>query len=130
MWIRFLCGVFILLHGLVHFWYVILSVRWIEFKPEMGWTGKSWLLDPVIPPSVIRVIAVFLFSFAALSFIVGSGGIFWIKEWTRFVLFLSAIISSFTIFLFYDGSPHHFVQKGILGVVINLVIILSGYFNQ
>jgi hypothetical protein len=33
-------GVFIVLHGLVHVWYVTLSQRWVEFQPEMVWTGE------------------------------------------------------------------------------------------
>jgi len=39
-----LIGIFILLHGLVHMWYVTLSQGWVEFQANMGWTGKSWLL--------------------------------------------------------------------------------------
>ena len=34
--LRFLIGVFIVLHGLVHLWYVTLSQRLIEFQAEMG----------------------------------------------------------------------------------------------
>jgi len=42
--IRVLSGVFFVLHGLVHLWYVVLSQRLVAFQADMGWTGESWLL--------------------------------------------------------------------------------------
>ena len=41
--LRFVISLFIVLHGLVHLWYFTLSQRLVEFKPEMGWSGRSWI---------------------------------------------------------------------------------------
>ena len=49
--LRFLFGTFVVLHGLVHLWYFTLSQRLVEFKPEMGWTGKSWILSNLLGDS-------------------------------------------------------------------------------
>jgi hypothetical protein len=49
--LRFLIGIFIVLHGLVHLWYVVLSQGLVEFEPEMGWTGESWLLSRLLGES-------------------------------------------------------------------------------
>lgn len=46
--LSFLIGAFVVLHGLVHVWYVTLSQGLVEFQPEMGWSGRSWALsDPL-----------------------------------------------------------------------------------
>jgi hypothetical protein len=39
--LRILFGIFVVLHGLVHLWYVVLSQRLVEFQADMGWTGES-----------------------------------------------------------------------------------------
>ena len=49
--LRLLIGFFIVLHGLVHMWYFTLSQRLVEFQPEMGWTGKSWLFSNFVQSS-------------------------------------------------------------------------------
>lgn len=38
-------AVFLVLHGLVHLWYVVLSQGWVEMEDAMGWNGQSWLLS-------------------------------------------------------------------------------------
>ncbi|MFP4023400.1 MAG: hypothetical protein ACLFVR_02650 [Thiohalospira sp.] len=129
MFLKILSAVFIFLHGLVHFWYVILSAQWIKFKPEMGWTGNSWLLDAVIPPSTIRIIAILFYSIAGMAFVVSASGFLWVKEWSNNMLIFSAIFSSISILLFFDGSTHLLVQKGLIGLIINIVVILVCYFN-
>lgn len=129
MLLKILTGIFIILHGLVHFWYVILAAKLVEYKPEMGWTGNSWLLDAVIPASTIRFIAVFFYSFAALAFIISAVGVLFAKDWLNNGLIIAAVISTFTILLFFDGSGNMLVQKGLIGLIINLAIILFCYFN-
>lgn len=40
--LRYLVAIFLTLHGLVHLWLFTLSQNLIEFKPEMGWSGRLW----------------------------------------------------------------------------------------
>ena len=52
--LAFWSGLFIVLHGLVHLWYVVLSQKLVAFQPEMGWVGRSWLLTNVLGDSPTR----------------------------------------------------------------------------
>ena len=129
MLLKIILGVFIILHGLVHFWYVTLAAKLVEYKPEMGWTGNSWLLDAVIPPSIIRMVAVLLYTLAAIVFIINAFGFLLGKTWWNSGLLVAAVISTLTILLFFDGNGQMLIQKGLIGVIINLAIILFYYLN-
>lgn len=122
--LKVLVGVFILLHGLVHLWYFTLSQGLVTFQPEMGWTGRSWLLSRFVQESTLRPIASTLYVLAAMAFIPGSIGVFIGAAWMRPVLVGAAIFSSAVILFFWDGSGEMLVQKGVLGLAINLVILV------
>lgn len=118
-----LAGIFMILHGLVHLWYVVLAYRLVEYQPDMGWKGKSWLLSNILNEKVVRSTAGVLFAAAALAFVI-SGIVFLAKaDWARPVILASTILSSLVILVFWDGSTQMMVQKGILGFLINVVII-------
>ena len=122
--VRNLAGIIILLHGLVHFWYFTLSQKLVPFQPEMGWTGRSWLLSKFIQDATLRPIASTLYALAAVVFVVGGVGVFVRADWMRPILAGAAIFSSLVIVLFWDGNTGMLVQKGILGLLINLVILV------
>jgi len=121
--LRFLSGVFIILHGLVHLWYLTLSQGWVEFQSEMGWDGSSLLLSGFTSDSALRPIASILYLLSTVVFLAGGIGVFMQAEWTRSVLMAAAVLSSAVILLFWDGNGVMLVQKGILGLLINLVIL-------
>ena len=121
--IQTLTGIFIILHGLVHLWYVVLSLNWVEFQPDMGWTGRSWLLSGIFQESTLRTAAAALFIISAVAFVISGIGIFVDAEWLDTVIMVSAIFSSVVLIVFWDGSLEMIVQKGLIGVLINLVII-------
>ena len=118
-------AIFILLHGLVHIWYVTLARRWVPFEPGMGWTANSWLLSSAFGDTTMRSLATVLFSIATLSFVIAGAGMLAQADWWSSVLIGAAIASSVTIFLFWDGSFEMLVQKGILGLLINIVLLIS-----
>jgi len=118
-----LTGIFIILHGLVHLWYVVLSYQWVEFKPDMGWNGHSWLFSSFLSQATIRSITGVLFILAAIAFVISGIGIFIQADWLKTILLSTAIISSLVLVLFWDGKLEMIMQKGVLGVLINLVII-------
>lgn len=124
-----LIGVFIILHGLVHLWYVTLSLRLVEFQPAMGWTGSSWLLPAGLQASAGRPLASLLFAAAAIMFTASGVGIFAGGEWWRPVLVGSAVLSSLTLLLFWDGSASMVVEKGVLGLAINVAILAVLLFS-
>ena len=120
-----LMAVVILLHGLAHLWYVTLSLRWVAFRPEMGWSGESWLLSSLFADDVVRILATILYTIAALGFIASGVGMLAAKQWFRAVMLWSAAISLIAIVLFWDGGTSQLVEKGLLGLVINVLAIIG-----
>jgi hypothetical protein len=121
---RILLGIFIILHGLVHLWYFTLSQRLVPFEPEMGWTGRSWLLTGILGDNTARTIASVLFVLATLGFVAGGVGYLADLAWWRTVLIVSAVLSAVTTLIFWDGSAQYIVQKGLLGFLIDIGILL------
>ena len=122
--LRFLISLFIILHGLVHLWYFTLSQGLVEFKPEMGWTGRSWILSGLLGDTIVRSVASTLFVVAAIALMTSGVGTLLRAEWWQTILLGSAILSFVILFLFWDGSMRMVVQKGLIGFLISLAILL------
>ena len=120
---KFLIGLFVALHGLVHLWYVVLSQGLVEFRPEMGWTGRSWILTNLIGSPITRLLAGMLYGLAAVALVTGSISIFSRSNWGQPVLVGSAVLSATIILLFWDGSLERIVEKGLLGFLISIAIV-------
>lgn len=123
--LRALFGVFVILHGLVHLWPLVLSQELVEYKPEMGWTGESWFLTGLIGDSATRLVASFAYGLAAIAFTVSGIGLLIGSSWWRPTLAASAVVSAAIILSFWDGGTELLVEKGLVGFLINLGIILS-----
>jgi hypothetical protein len=121
--LRMLFGVFVILHGLVHLWPFVLSQGLVEYKPEMGWTGESWILTRVIGDSTTRLLASIVYVLAAIIFVVSGVGLVTRVQWWRPTLVVSALFSAMVILTFWDGSAGLLVEKGLIGFLIDLGII-------
>ncbi len=115
-----LVAVFLIFHGIFHLWYVTVSLRLIEYKPWMGWSGESWLLTSSLGDGGARTIAAVLYSLAATGFVVSGVGLLIEQTWFRPVLIGSLVFSLIATLLFWDGknSLMMFVEILILGVLI------------
>jgi hypothetical protein len=122
---RIISGIFIILHGLVHIWYVVLSFNLVTFQPDMGWTGNSWLFASPKSQQVMRMIAGFLFIISTMLFVIGGITILTNFSGANTILSIAAILSTITLLVFWDGKTDMIVQKGVIGVIINLVIIVA-----
>lgn len=121
---RVISGVIIILHGLVHLWYVILSFGIVKYQAEMGWTGESWLFSRLLSKSTLDTTAGILFIASSILFVVsGIGVIANLSIYPR-ILLVSALFSSIVILSFWDGESNLLVQKGVIGLLLNLLIIL------
>ena len=121
---RVISGVIIILHGLVHLWYVILSFGIVKYQAEMGWTGESWLFSRLLSKSTLGTTAGILFIASSILFVVsGIGVIANLSIYPR-ILLVSALFSSIVILSFWDGESNLLVQKGVIGLLLNLLIIL------
>lgn len=124
---RILFGIFILLHGLVHLWYVTLSQGWVQFQPSMGWSGKSWLLSSLLAPGLTQWVATVLYGLAAAAFAVAGVGRMANQDWSRPWLTAASLVSILAIVLFWDGSFKMPVEKGILGLLISIGLLVAAY---
>lgn len=122
--VRVFVAVFLILHGLVHLWYFTLSQGLVAFQPEMGWTGRSWLFSPLFGNSVTRWLAGILYVAATLIFVAGGIGLIARAGWGAGVLVGAALLSSALIVLFWEGGLSMSMQKGVLGLLINVVLLI------
>ena len=118
-------GIFILLHGLVHIWYVALSLRIVPFQPEMGYSGESWLWTKLIGDKPTRVLAAIGYACSAVGLVLaGIGGVL-DQTWAQTSLTVAATISALTIVMFWDGKTSKLIEKGLLGFVISVLLLLA-----
>ena len=110
---RFSLALFIVLHGLVHLWYVTLSQQWVEFQPEMGWRGTSWLFSPLLGSALARSLGAVLYLVATVAFVSGGIALFAEASWWRPLLACAAVFSSALILFFWEGGLQMAVQKGL-----------------
>ena len=91
---RFVFGIFIVLHGLVHLLYFGQSARYFELKPGMVWPdGGSWTFSKLLGNEAARNLASILLILAALGFIVGGAGLLVNQAWWRPVVVSGAAFS-------------------------------------
>lgn len=117
---RVLMGIFVILHGLVHLWFVVLSQEWVKFEAEMGWTGESWLFTGLLGGSPPRTLASVVYVLATGAFVIVGAGILFDASWALSLVRGAAVFSGLMILLFWDGGPQMIVQKGLLGFLIDV----------
>lgn len=126
--IKVIAGVIILLHGLVHGWFVILAAGYVNYKSNMGWTQESWILSEILEPVALKKLAIILFSTCGILFVAAALGISAESLWKMNSLVVAAVFSSISIILFFDGNWQMLVQKGLVGLIINGFIIFQNVF--
>ncbi len=123
-WVRVLAGLFVIAHGLVHLWFVVLSREWVPFEPEMGWTGASWLLTGWLGDATTRWLATALYALVTVIFVAGGVGLLAGVRWAQSVLTVAASLSVAIILVFWDGQSRMVVQKGLLGFLISVGVLV------
>lgn len=116
-------AVFFGLHGLVHLWYVVLSQEWVEVKDSMGWNGQSWLLSDLLAEGTILSLASVLYMLVAVGFLAGGVGYGLSRDWATPVLVGAAVLSTVVLIVMWDGRFDLLVEKGVVGVAINVVVV-------
>lgn len=117
-------GFFLILHGMVHFWPITLSQGWVEFQPDMGWTGQSWLLSGLMGSDLLKWLATALFGLAALAFITAGAGKLVDQEWARTWILAASALSAAALVLFWDGGAQQLIEKGLIGVLIDMALLV------
>ena len=123
--LRILLGIFVILHGLVHLLYFGQSARYFELQPGMVWPDGSWLFSKLLEEGSARTLASASLVLAAIGFVLAGIGIFAGRSWWHPVLVGSAVFSSFIFILFWDGGMQQLANKGGVGILINLAILVA-----
>ena len=123
--LRFMFGVFIVLHGFVHLLYFGQSQRIFELRPNMTWPDGSWAFSKLIGDKFTRVLASFTYFLVAIAFVAGGIGVLFGQVWGRSLILGSAVFSSTIIILFWDGKKQKLDDKGGVGLLINIAILAT-----
>lgn len=122
---RFLVGVFIVLHGLVHLLYSGQSRRLFELQPGMVWPDGSWAFAKLLGDETTRLVASILYTFAAIGFVAGGVGLFAKQAWWRPAIIGSAIFSAVIVILFWNGQLQNLNDQGLIALIINTAILVA-----
>jgi hypothetical protein len=114
---------FLVLHGLVHLWYVTLSQRLVPYRPEFGWSGTAGMIPAVVGEPAARTLATILYALAAGAFVAGGAGALMRQDGARAALLGAAVCSSAAILSFWNGRSAQLVENGALGLLINAAVI-------
>jgi len=124
MLIVILLGIFLILHGLVHLLYAGQSWRLFELRPGMLWPDGSWLFSKLTGEAATRFLASISLALAALGFVAGGVGLFLNQDGWRPVAVGAAVLSTAIFIVFWDGKLQSLDEKGGVGVLVNLAILV------
>ena len=123
--LRFIVGVFIVLHGLVHLLYAGQSRRLFELQAGMVWPDGSWAFAKLFGEAATRWLGSIACLLAALGFVAGGTAILVGQSWWRAAVVGAAAFSAAIFGLFWDGVPQKLADKGAIAVLINLAILAA-----
>jgi len=122
---RFMLGVFIVLHGLIHLLYFGQSARYFELKPGMTWPNGSWAFSKLLGEAATRNLASVSLILVALGLVVGGIGIFTMQGWWRPVVVGAATFSAVIYFLLWNGRVQNLDGQGAIGLLISIAILIA-----
>ena len=123
--LRFIIGVFMVLHGLVHLFYFGQSRRLFELQADMVWPDGAWAFSKYLGNENTRTLANILLVLAALAFVVGGAAILANQDWWRMIVISAAIFSTIIYFVLWNGRFENLANNGWVGIFINLVILTT-----
>ncbi len=118
-------GIFIILHGLVHLFYMGQSLKLFELKPAMVWPDESWAFSRVISNAALRLFASISLGLSTLGFVVGGISLMLKQTWSQPLLMVAGGLSTFIYLVMWNGKKDSAVNQGGLGILINLAILAA-----
>jgi len=91
----------------------------------MGWTGDSWLFTNLLGNDITHTVATIFYSLSTVTFLVAGTGLLAKQDWSRAWMIAASVISTITILVFWDGNIGMPVEKGLLGLLINIGILVA-----
>ena len=123
--LRFIFGIFIVLHGLVHLLYFGQSWRLFELQAGLVWPDGSWAFSKLLGDEVTRLLGSISCVVAAIGFVAGGIGMPLMQSWWQPVVVGSATFSAVFFMLFWDGKMQKLHDKGGIGLLINIAIVVA-----
>ena len=123
--LTFIIGALVVLHGLVHLLYSGQSWRLFELQPGMVWPENAWTLSRLLGNHALRAFATLACALASIGFVAGAAGILLGQDWWRSIVVGSATFSTVLFALFWDGRTEHLAEKGAVGMLIDLAIVIA-----
>lgn len=123
--LKILLGLFLILHGVVHLLYVGQSAGFYELQPGLSWPNGSWIFDRLLGDNITRTVTTVSLILAAIAFAVAGLGLFVGWSWWQPLLIFAAILSTIIYTLMWDGSLQRLDDKGAVGLLLNLIILLG-----
>ncbi len=123
--LRFIIGIFVVLHGLVHLLYLGQSRRLFELQPGLAWPDGSWAFSRLLGDAGTRGVASALCLLAALGFVVGGAALLGRQAWWRPVVAGAAAFSGLVFLLLWNGRPEHLDDNGIFALLINAALLVA-----
>jgi hypothetical protein len=120
---RFVIGIFLVLHGLIHLLYAAHSRRLLELRPDMVWPDGSWAFSKLLGDELTRLLASVSYTLATLGFVAGGIGLFAGQAWWRPTVVAAAAFSAAIVLLFWDGQMQRLDDKGGIALLINGAIL-------
>jgi hypothetical protein len=128
--VRFVFGVFIVLHGLVHLLYSAQSRRLFELRPGMVWPDGSWAFSKLLGDGSARLLATICYALAAAGFVAGGIGVLAGQAWWRPLVVGSAALSAGSVLAFWNGKMEQLADQGLIALLINAAILVGAVVLQ
>ena len=122
---KFVTGIFLILHGIVYLLYSGQSMKVFELRPGLVWPEGSWAFSPMFSVGTVRLLGGIFCIIGAVGFLSGGIGIFAAQSWWRPLIICTAVFLSVIFMLMWNSGMQNFGDKGGFGIIINLVILIS-----
>lgn len=122
---RYIFGIFIILHGLIHLLYSGQSIKLFELTAGMVWPDGSWAFSRLVGNEAARNLAGILLILVAISLFAGGIGIFFSQAWWRPVVVGAVALSTVVFILFWNGRAQNLDGQGLVGILIDMAILLA-----
>lgn len=122
-------GLLAVLHGGIHLLYFGHSQRYFELVEGFRWPEDSWLLSPLTGVKTLLTAAGVLLLVSGL--LLGASGAAYLfrLSWSELALTAGALWSSLTYLTLWDGTGRQLPDQGLIGVLINLVLLAYAFLN-
>jgi hypothetical protein len=90
----------------------------------MVWPDGSWAFAGLLGEEMTRTLTSVLLVIAALGFVAGGFGLILKQSWWQPVVVATAVFSSVVYLLCWDGGWQNLDDKGLVGLLLNLGILV------